>query len=100
MIIAKNLLALRKSQTSGGRSCSSQLICQSSSMPQSCSTGPVEELLLLVRNSGGRKGQEFFPIGIAGKQIGIPPNVAGLDGFALGVRKCGNAALRPGISAL
>ena len=37
----KNFSCLMKSQTSGGRSRSSQLICQSSSISHSVSTGPV-----------------------------------------------------------
>src|ERR1700745_448790 len=40
MIIAKNLRRLRKSQTSGGRSLSSQVIRRSSSMRHSSTTGP------------------------------------------------------------
>src|SRR5687767_11580963 len=40
MIMPKNLLARIKVQTSGGKSLSSQLMRQSSSIPQSSSVGP------------------------------------------------------------
>src|SRR5580700_10467393 len=43
MIMPKNLRALMKPQTSGGRSRHSQLIFQSSSMAQSSSTGPLRK---------------------------------------------------------
>src|ERR1700681_4021123 len=114
MIIAKNLRDFRKSQTSGGRSCHCQLIFQSSSMRQSSSTGPARncssssersagakafgggrrECPALFGELGRREGQKLPPIGIAGEQLGIPPPVAGLDGFALGVGQARQRVLR------
>ena len=43
-----------------------------------------EELLLLWRQPCRREGEELAPVGIAGEQLGVPPHVAGFDGFALG----------------
>src|SRR5258707_12576574 len=43
MIMPKNFLALMKDHASGGRSRHSQLIFQSSSIPQSSSTGAVRK---------------------------------------------------------
>ena len=56
--------------------------------------GACEELLLLVRELRRREGQKLAPIGIAGEQLGIPPHVAGLDGFALGVGQARQRVLR------
>ena len=53
-----------------------------------------KELPFLLRQSGGRKGQKLFPIGIAGKQIGVPPHVAGFDSFALGIGEARQRVLR------
>ena len=53
-----------------------------------------EELLLLLRELRRREGQKLVPIGIAGEQLGVPPDVAGLDGFALGVGQARQRVLR------
>ena len=53
-----------------------------------------EELLFLRRQLCRREGQKLPPIGIAGEQLGIPPNVAGLYGFALGVGQARQRVLR------
>ena len=55
----------------------------------------VEKRLLLGRKLGGRVGQQLCPVGIAGEQIGVPPDVAGLDRLALGVRQAGQHTLGP-----
>ena len=53
-----------------------------------------EELPLLVRQPGRRARQKLVPIGIAGEKLGVPPNVAGLDGLALGCGKARQCMLR------
>ncbi len=52
MIMPKNLFFLMKSQTSGGRSASSWVICQSSSMAHSSSTGPSRKACSSADSSG------------------------------------------------
>jgi len=37
---------------------------------------------------------EAFSIGLAGEQLGIPPDVAGFDGFAFGVGQARQRVLR------
>ena len=54
-----------------------------------------EEGLLLGRELGGRKRQELRPVGISGEQIGVPPDVAGFDRLALGVRQARQHVPRP-----
>ena len=56
--------------------------------------GAGEELLFLRRQLRRREGQKLPPIGIAGEQLGIPPDVAGLDGFALGIGQARQRVLR------
>jgi len=94
MIIAKNLRLLRKAHTCGGRSRSSQLMCQSSSMRQSSSTGPA------MNASSSRDSDAFgmpkaSPIGSAAEQIGVPPNVTGFDRLALGIGQARAARAAP-----
>src|SRR6185312_2168290 len=67
MIMAKNFFALRKSHTSGGRSCSSQLIFQSSSMEQSSSTGPARNCCSSSERRAGAKASSL-------RQSGLPEN--------------------------
>ena len=55
----------------------------------------VEEGLLFRRELGGREGQQLGPVGIAGEQIRIPPDIAGFDGLALGIRQTRQHVLRP-----
>src|SRR4029079_8060535 len=45
----------------------------------------IEEGLFLVRQRGRRIGQKLGPVGIAGEKVRIPPDVARLERFALGV---------------
>ena len=54
----------------------------------------VEELLLLLGKPGGRESEELLPVRVAGEQIGVPPDVAGLDRFALGVGEMRQGMLR------
>ena len=56
--------------------------------------GAGEELLFRLRQPGRREGQELLPIGVAGEKVGVPPHVAGLDGFALGIGKPRQRPLR------
>ncbi len=96
MIMPKNFLRLMKSQTSGGRSRHSQLIFQSSSIAQSSSTGPLRNACLLSGQRRRRVGQQLRPVGIAGEKVGVPPDIAGLQRLALGVRHGRQHAARPG----
>src|SRR6266404_2477687 len=64
MIIAKNLCRLRKSQTSGGRSRSSQVMRQSSSMRQSASTGPSRNACSSAESFAGGKARSFCQLGL------------------------------------
>src|SRR6266446_2209289 len=64
MIIAKNLCRLRKSQTSGGRSRSSQVMRQSSSMWQSASTGPSRNACSSAESFAGGKARSFCQSGL------------------------------------
>jgi hypothetical protein len=56
---------------------------------------PIEEGLLLGRERRGRHRQELRPIGIAAEQIGVPPDVAGFDRLALGLRQGRQHVPRP-----
>ena len=67
MIIAKNFFAFRYSQTSGGRSCHSQLIFQSSTMRHSSSTGPARNASSSCDNLAGAKARSLA-------QSGLPVN--------------------------
>src|SRR5262245_19370858 len=64
MIIAKNLWRLRKSQASGGRSRSSQLMYQSSSMRQSWSTGPSRNACSSADKVAGGNASSFAQSGL------------------------------------
>src|SRR5262245_21678011 len=64
MIIAKNLRALRKSHTSGGRSRSSQLMRHSSSMRQSASTGPSRNACSSGESAAGGTARSFPQSGL------------------------------------
>src|SRR6516165_5824670 len=64
MIIAKNLLRLRKSHTSGGRSRSSQLMRHSSSMRQSSSTGPSRNACSSGESVAGGTARSFAQSGL------------------------------------
>src|SRR5262249_11416970 len=46
--------------------------------------GAVEERLFSGAELRRRKGEKFLPIGLAGKQLAVPPHVARLDRLALG----------------
>ena len=94
MIIAKNFRDFRKSQASGGRSCHSQLISPIVEHAAQLLDRAGEELLLLLGKPGGREGEELLPVRVAGEQIGVPPDVAGLDRFALGVGETRQGMLR------
>ena len=50
----------------------------------------VEKGLLLRRQGRRGGGEQLRPIGIAGEQVSIPPDVAGLQRLALGIRHRGN----------
>ena len=56
--------------------------------------GAVEEGLFFFSQSGRRDSQQFRPIGIAGEEIGVPPDVARLERLALGVGHHGHGATR------
>src|SRR5579863_3008641 len=58
--------------------------------------GAVEECLLFRRQRRGRLAEQFRPVGIAGEEVGIPPDVAGLERLALGIRHRRQDAARPG----
>jgi len=58
--------------------------------------GPVEEGPLLLGQFGWRNFQQLRPIGIAGEEIGVPPDVARLERLALGVGHRRQHAARPG----
>src|SRR6476646_6059705 len=92
MIMAKNLWRLRKSHTSGGRSHSSKVICQSLSMWHSSLTGPSRNA---CSSAVSRDREQLRPVRIAGEQVGVPPHVAGLDRLALGVGERGQHMARP-----
>ncbi|CFU09251.1 Uncharacterised protein [Bordetella pertussis] len=55
----------------------------------------IDEALLGGRQLGRRHIQQLAPIGIAGEQVGVPPDIAGLDGLAFGVRHAGHGLARP-----
>ena len=71
--------------------------------------GTVDEALFIRRQRGRRHAEQLAPVGIAREQVGVPPAVAGFDGFAFGGRHgrhgiagpavCGfrNAAPAPGV---
>src|SRR5215470_5066488 len=44
--------------------------------------GAIEERPFLIGQRSGRLAQQLRPIGIAGEEIGVPPDVAGLERFA------------------
>src|SRR5476649_1897903 len=67
MIIAKNLCAFRKSQASAGKSRNSQLIFQSSSIVQSCTTGPSRKTCSSGESLAGASASNFV-------QSGLPVN--------------------------
>src|SRR5882757_4234038 len=67
MIIPKNLPRLMKSQISGGRSRHSQLICQSSSILHSSSTGPLRNASSSAVRVAGALASSF-------DQSGLPVN--------------------------
>ena len=67
MIMAKNLWRLRKSHTSGGRSHSSKVICQSLSMWQSSLTGPSRNACSSAVSRDGATASSFA-------QSGLPAN--------------------------
>ncbi len=56
----------------------------------------VEERLLFRRQGRRGIGQQFRPVRIAGEEIGVPPDVAGLQRLALGVRHRRQYRARPG----
>jgi len=56
----------------------------------------VEEGLFFRRQRGLRILQQFCPVGIAGEQVRVPPDVAGLQRLALGIRHRRQYAARPG----
>ena len=60
----------------------------------------VEEGRFLCGQRRRRVGEQFRPVGIAGEQIGVPPDVAGLQRLALGVRHRRQHATRPGENRL
>src|ERR1700729_4241566 len=64
MIMPKNLWALMKSQTSGGRSRHSQLIFQSSSMAQSSSTVPSRNARSSAVSAAGALASSFDQSGL------------------------------------
>src|SRR5476649_2244050 len=67
MIIAKNLLALRKCQACGGKSRKVQVTCQSSSIPHSVSTGPLRKACSSTESLAGASANSFA-------QSGLPVN--------------------------
>src|SRR5260370_31110832 len=67
MIMAKNFSHLSRSQTSGGRSHRSKVICQSSSMRQSSFTGPSRNACSSPDNVAGGTASSFA-------QSGLPAN--------------------------
>jgi hypothetical protein len=94
MIIAKNLCALRKS-TSGGRIAELPVDAPVVEHAAELVDRAVEKRLLFRRQGRGRERQELRPVRIAGEQVGVPPDVAGLDRLALGVGKARQHVLRP-----
>src|SRR6267378_7918647 len=68
MIMPKNFLALMKDHASGGRSRHSQLILQSSSMPQSSSTGPVRKACSSGVSVAGAVASSFDQSGLPVKR--------------------------------
>ena len=56
----------------------------------------VEKRSLLVRQRGLRVSQKLRPVGMAGEEVGVPPDVAGLQRLALGLRHGRQHALCPG----
>src|SRR5262249_34004928 len=64
MIIAKNLLRLRKSHTSGGRARSAQVTRHSSSMRQSSSTGPSRNACSSGESVAGGTARSFPQSGL------------------------------------
>ena len=56
----------------------------------------VEKRLLFRRQRRGCVLEKFRPVRIASEQIGIPPDIAGLERLALGIRHRRQNAARPG----
>ena len=56
----------------------------------------VEEGLLFRRQGRRRIAEQLRPVRIAGEEIGVPPDIAGLQRLALGVRHRRQHAVRPG----
>src|SRR5476649_2447147 len=67
MIMAKNLCAFRKSHASAGKSRSSQFIFQSSSIVQSCTTGPSRKACSSGESLAGASASSLV-------QSGLPVN--------------------------
>src|SRR3954452_10738896 len=85
IIIAKNLLAFRKAQTSGERSCNSQLTCQSSTMWQSCSTGPARKAASSSESAAAGNARSFaqsgFPVNRSASHQTSPASIASRSVF-------------------
>src|SRR5262249_3143164 len=58
--------------------------------------GTVEEGLLLFGQRRRRVGEQLRPIRISGEEVGVPPDVARLQRFALGIGHRRQHAPRPG----
>ena len=56
----------------------------------------VEKIHFLGGEFGRRQGEQFVPVGLAGKQVAVPPHRAGVDGIALGLRHGRHDAAEPG----
>ena len=94
MIIAKNFLRFQKIPDLGRQVVPLPIDLPVVEHAAQLFDRPGEKLLLLGRQPGRREGQKLAPVGIAGEKIGIPPDVAGLDGFALGVGQARQRVLR------
>ena len=95
MIIAKNLWRLEKVPDLGRQVVQLPVDLPVVEHAAELFDRAVEERLLLGRQPRRREREQLRPVGIAGEQLGIPPDVAGFDRLALGVGEGGQHALRP-----
>ena len=58
--------------------------------------GAIEKGFFFFSQSGRRNSQQFRPVGIAGEEIGVPPDITRFERLALGIGHRRQHAARPG----
>ena len=86
MMMPRKPLSRMNFHTSGGRSMRSWVMSHSSSIPQSSSTGPSTKACSSAVSFAPGIGEHLLPVGLAGEEVRVPPDAAGVERLLLGLR--------------